>query len=53
MCIRDSAYVGVPLKLGASGINSIHEMPVSENELAAIQAAGDAVKELVAATPRN
>lgn len=47
------AYVGVPLKLGASGISSIHEIPVSENELAAIQAAGDAVKELVAATPRN
>jgi malate dehydrogenase len=45
------AYVGVPLRLGAGGIQQIYEIPLAGDELQAIQAAGDAVKELVEATP--
>lgn len=45
-------YVGVPVTLGAGGIQKIHEIPVSDSEAAAIKAAGDAVKELVEATPK-
>jgi malate dehydrogenase len=48
--IKD-AYVGVPLLLGSDGIASIYDMPVSNEELDAIQAAGEAVKELVSVTP--
>ena len=49
--IKD-AYVGVPLSLGSDGIASIYDMPVSNDELDAIQAAGEAVKELVSVTPQ-
>ena len=45
------AYVGVPLRLGAGGIQQIYEIPLAGDELQAIQAAGEAVKELVEATP--
>jgi len=45
------AYVGVPLRLAAGGIQQIYEIPLAGDELQAIQAAGDAVKELVEATP--
>ena len=45
------AYVGVPVRLGAGGIQEVYEIPLSNDELAAMQAAGDAVKELVAETP--
>lgn len=47
------AYVGVPVRLGKGGIQQIIEIPVSDAELAAIREAGDAVKELVAATPKG
>ena len=46
------AYVGVPVRLGAGGIQEVYEIPLSDDELAAMQAAGDAVKELVEETPR-
>jgi len=46
-------YVGVPLRLGAGGIQQIFEAPVSDSEREAIRVAGDAVKELVAATPKG
>lgn len=46
-------YVGVPVTLGAGGIQKIHDIPVSASEAAAIKAAGDAVKELVEATPKG
>ncbi|MEX2372234.1 MAG: malate dehydrogenase [Dehalococcoidia bacterium] len=49
----DGGYVGVPLRLGAGGIQEIYEIPVSEEEREAIRVSGDAVKELVAATPRD
>ncbi len=45
-------YVGVPVTLGAGGIQQIHDIPVSADEAAAIKAAGDAVKELVEVTPK-
>ena len=47
----DGGYVGVPVRLGANGIEQIYEIPLSDDEAAAIQAAGEAVLELVAATP--
>ena len=48
--IRD-AYVGAPVKLGSGGIQEVYEPPLSDDEVAGIIAAGEAVKELVAATP--
>ncbi|MDP2326760.1 MAG: malate dehydrogenase [Dehalococcoidia bacterium] len=46
------AYVGAPVVLGKGGIQYVYEIPVSDAERDAIRAAGDAVKELVAATSR-
>jgi len=46
-------YVGVPLRLGAGGIEEIYEIPLADNEREAIRVAGDAVKDLVAATPQG
>ena len=48
--IRD-AYVGAPVLLGAGGIEIVYDIPLAADELAAMRKAGDAVKELVAATP--
>jgi len=48
--VRD-AYVGAPVLLGEGGILEVYEPPLSDGEVAAIQAAGTAVLELVAATP--
>jgi len=47
------AYVGVPLRLGASGIEEIYEIDLNDGELKDMQEAGHAVKELVAATPSS
>ena len=47
----ENAYVGAPVLLGAGGILEVYEPPLAESEVAAIQAAGEAVLELVAATP--
>ena len=47
------AYVGAPVLLGAGGIQKVYDIPVSADELKAIQTAGDAVKELAAATPKG
>jgi len=46
-------YVGVPLRLGTGGIQEIYEIPLADNELAGLQAAGAAVKELVLEIPSN
>ena len=46
-------YVGVPLRLGAGGIQEIYEIPLSDDEREAMKVAGDAVKELVEATPKG
>ena len=48
-----NGYVGVPVLLGAGGIQKIYDIPVSADEAAAIKIAGDAVKELVEATPKG
>jgi malate dehydrogenase len=47
----NDAYVGAPVTLGAGGVEAIHEIPLADDELAAMKVAGDAVLELVAATP--
>lgn len=44
--IRD-LFVGVPVKLGSSGIEKIFEIKLQPNEQAALQKSADAVKELV------
>jgi malate dehydrogenase len=49
----DGGYVGVPVRLGAGGIQEIYEIPLADGEREAIRVAGDAVKELVAATPKG
>ncbi len=49
--IKD-AYVGAPVTLGAGGVEAIHEIPLSDAELAGMREAGTAVLELVAATPK-
>lgn len=40
-------FVGVPVKLGAKGMEQIIEIELNENERAALQKSADAVKELV------
>ena len=45
------AYVGAPLLLGEGGVLGVYEPPLSDDEVAGLRKAGDAVKELVAATP--
>ena len=42
-------YVGVPIKLGASGIEQIFELNLTDDESAALEKSSGAVKELVAA----
>jgi len=49
----DGGYVGVPLRLGAGGIQEIYEISLADDEREAIRQAGDAVKELVEATPKG
>ena len=49
----ENAYVGAPVLLGDGGILEVYEPPLSESEVAGIKAAGDAVLELVAATPKE
>jgi malate dehydrogenase len=45
------AYVGVPITLGEGGVAAIHDFDLSDDEAAAMTAAGEAVLELVAETP--
>ncbi|TAJ20073.1 MAG: malate dehydrogenase [Dehalococcoidia bacterium] len=47
------AFAGAPVRLGKGGIQQVFEIPVSAAEREAIVAAGVAVKELVAATPKG
>ncbi len=41
------AFVGVPVKLGASGMEAVLEAPLAPDELAGLRQAADSVKELV------
>jgi malate dehydrogenase len=43
----DDLFVGVPVKLGASGIEEIVQLEVSESELADLKNSAGAVRELV------
>ncbi len=40
-------YVGVPVKLGAAGVEEIIELNLTENELSALQKSAESVQELV------
>ena len=40
-------YVGVPVKLGASGVEEIIEVELTDTETSALQASADAVQELI------
>lgn len=41
-------YLGVPARIGSGGVTEIVELPLTEDELAGLRAAADAVKEKVA-----
>ena len=43
----EGLYVGVPVKLGANGIEEIIELELNNDELAALQKSADAVRELI------
>jgi malate dehydrogenase len=43
----DGLYMGVPVKLGAPGIEQIVELDLSDDERQALQASADAVREVV------
>jgi len=43
----DGLYMGVPVKLGARGIEQIVELDLTDDERAALQASSDAVREVV------
>ena len=43
----DNIYVGVPVKLGAGGVEEIIQFDLTDEELAALRKSADAVKELV------
>jgi len=45
-------FVGVPVKLGAAGIEQVVEIPLTRDEKAALQRSADAVRELVEAMDR-
>ncbi len=49
----ENAYVGAPVLLGDGGVLEVYESPLSESETAGMVAAGEAVLELVAATPEG
>jgi malate dehydrogenase len=43
----DGLYMGVPVKLGAGGIEEIVELELSDEERSALQSSADAVREVV------
>ncbi|MFH2131430.1 MAG: malate dehydrogenase [bacterium] len=47
--IKESLYVGVPVKIGAGGVEEVVEVPLTDKERASLQISIDAVKELNAA----
>jgi malate dehydrogenase len=44
----EDLYMGVPVKLGAGGIEQILELDLSDDERKMLQASADAVREVVA-----
>ena len=49
----NGGYVGVPVRLGKGGVQEVYAPKLADDEEAAIRAAGDAVLELVEATPKR
>jgi len=47
--ITDTLYVGVPVKIGAAGVEEVIEVPLTDSERALLQVSVDAVTELNAA----
>jgi malate dehydrogenase len=45
----DDLYMGVPVRLGAGGIDEILEVDLTDDEQKMLQASADAVREVVAA----
>ena len=43
----DGLYMGVPVKLGAGGIEEVIELDLTDDEQAALRASADAVREVV------
>jgi malate dehydrogenase len=43
----DGLYMGVPVSLGAGGIEAIHELELTEEEQAMLNESADAVREVV------
>jgi len=48
----DGLYMGVPVTLGAGGIEQVHEVDLSDDERSALAASADAVREVVAVLAR-
>jgi malate dehydrogenase len=44
----DGLYMGVPVKLGAGGIEQVVELELSDDERRALDASAEAVREVVA-----
>jgi len=44
----EGAYTGVPVLLGAGGVERVYEAPLAPDELDGLRRAADAVRELVA-----
>jgi len=44
----DGLYMGVPVKLGAGGIEEVVELDLTDEEQTALQASADAVRDVVA-----
>ena len=49
----DGLYMGVPVKLGAGGIEEIIELDLTDDEQTALQASADAVREVVGVLARS
>jgi malate dehydrogenase len=49
----DGLYMGVPVVLGASGVERVVELKLTESEKAELAASADAVREVVAVTQRG
>jgi malate dehydrogenase len=49
----DGLYMGVPLKLGAKGIEGIVELQLTDAEKAELKKSADAVREVVAVLKRG
>ena len=45
--VSNDLYVGVPVKLGAAGVEEIIELNLSDSELSALKESADAVQELI------